>query len=398
MKSSNRIVTAVTGFIMMLFIGVFYAWSLFRLQLVEIFPDWTSADCSLTFTLFVMFFCTAGFLGGKLSGWLGKRYALWIGAALILCGGMLFSCVGGMTSRTALLTVYLSYGLICGVGAGIGYNIIISGVGVLFPKNGGAVSGILLTGFGFGSLFLGVIIEQATARFGLFPVFRVTVVLIVLIMFLGSFRFPGKTTPVLVGTGSPVTQGMTPMQMLKTPAFWLYLFWGIFMSSAGLLVINSAAVIAAFFGAMASLGMIVSLFNGFARIGIGVFFDWFGSRASILVNTCCALLAGALLFVASVTGAIPFMFIGLILAGISYGSTMALNASVIKGLFGPAHYSINFSLITLSGIPASFLGPYLSGVLQDLSGGAYGTTFLAMVGLALCSLILFFFLRSKIRS
>jgi len=77
---------------------------------------------------------------------------------------------------------------------------------------------------------------------------------------------------------------------------------------------------------------------------------------------------------------------------------MALNASVIKGLFGPAHYSINFSLITLSGIPASFLGPYLSGVLQDLSGGAYGTTFLAMVGLALCALILFFFLRSKIRS
>ncbi|MGN0968948.1 MAG: MFS transporter [Oscillospiraceae bacterium] len=396
MKSPNRILTAVVGFVMMLFIGVFYAWSLFRLQLVETFPDWTSADCSLTFTLFIMFFCTAGFLGGKLSGWLGQRYALWIGAALILTGGMLFSSVGSMSSRGALLVVYLSYGLICGIGAGIGYNVIISGVGALFPKNSGAVSGVLLTGFGFGSLFLGIMIEKATARFGLFPVFRVTTLLIALIVFLGAFRFPVKLRPALPGTSTPSAAGSTPLQMLRTSAFWLYLFWAIFMSSSGLLVINSAAVIAAYFGAMASLGMIVSLFNGFARIGIGVFFDRFGSRASILVNTCCALAAGLLLTAAAATGIVAFMFIGLILAGISYGSTMALNASVIRERFGPAHYSINFSLITLSGIPASFLGPYISGVLQDRAHGTYGTTFLAMIVFALCALVLYLFLHRKI--
>lgn len=396
MNSSSRMITAVIGFFMMLFIGVFYAWSLFRLQLVELFPDWTSADCSLTFTIFIMCFCTAGFLGGKLTGWLGRRYALWIGAALILIGGMLFTCIGSMPSRSALLIVYLSYGLICGVGAGIGYNVIISGVGGLFPKSAGTASGIMLTGFGFGSLFLGVIMEKAAAHFGLFPVFRVTVILIVLILALGALRFPaGAAVP--KAAGAACSDGVAPLQMLKTPVFWLFLFWAVFMSSAGLLVINSAAVIAASFGAMASLGMIVSLFNGFARIGIGVFFDRFGSRASVLTNTVCALAAGILLFTAAVTRAQAFMFIGLILAGISYGSTMALNASVVKGLFGPAHYSINFALVTLSGIPASFLGPYISGLLQDLSGGAYHTTFLAMTAFALLSMVLFLFLRRRIR-
>ena len=226
MKLPNRMITAVIGFVMMLFLGVFYAWSLFRLQLVILFPDWTSANCSLTFTLFIMFFCTAGFLGGKLSGWLGKRYALWIGASCILAGGMLFSCVGSMPSYSALLVVYISYGLICGIGAGIGYNVIISGVGVLFPKNGGAVSGVLLTGFGFGSLFLGVIIEKTSALFGLFPVFRVTIILITLILFLGALCFPEKLPPSLSGAEDLAARGSSPLQMLKTSAFWLYLFWG----------------------------------------------------------------------------------------------------------------------------------------------------------------------------
>lgn len=181
--------------------------------------------------------------------------------------------------------------------------------------------------------------------------------------------------------------------MLKTPAFWLYMIWVIFMNSTGLLVINSAASIAAYFGAIASLGMIVSMFNGFARIGIGVFFDHFGSKLSVAANTCCSLLAGLLLLTAALTGFIPCMFIGLIIAGISYGSTMALNASVIKDLFGAKHFGVNFSVITLSGIPSSILGPYVSGLLQDQAGGSYTTTFIAMCIFSVIAFVLFFLMR-----
>lgn len=399
MNSKKPVFVAVIGFIMMLFIGVFYAWSLFRIQLVEIFTDWTSAQCSLNFTIFVMCFCCAGFLGGKLSGKIGRRYTLGIGALLVLAGGFLFTTIGNLPSQRAILVVYVAYGLLCGVGSGIAYNVIISGVGLLFSKNAGMISGILLTGFGFGSLLLGIVVEKLIASFPFFTVFRVMTIVIVAIMALGAFSFPRR--PVVssaVGSSLHNDRSLTPAQVLRSPAFWLYMFWVIFMNSAGLLVINSAAVIAASFGAMASLGLIVSLFNGFARIGIGVFFDRFGSRTSILANTGFALAASCLLFVSAVTRAIPLMFLGLILAGISYGSTMALNASVMKAQFGPAHYAVNFSLITLSGIPSSFLGPYVSGVLQDAANGSYNTTFLAMIGFSACAMVFYIFLRRKLVS
>ena len=391
---SRRFVAAIAGFFMMLFVGIFYAWSLFRLRLIVVFPTWTAADCSLTFTIFIMCFCAAGILGGKFSALWGRRKTLYISAALILAGGLLFTSIQTMNASSALLVTYLSYGVLCGVGAGIAYNVIISGVSLLFPKRAGLASGILLTGFGFGSLFLGIVMEEISDAIGFFPTFRWSAILIAALLFGGSFTFRAKEAP-LAQQSSLEEDGLPPSQVLKTPKFWLYLFWVIFMSSAGLTVINSASAIAAYFGAFAALGMIVSLFNGFSRIAIGSFCDHFGSKKSIFVNNCCAIIAGVFLLLSALMRSTPLMFLGLIIAGVSYGSTMALNASVTKELFGRKYYSMNFSLITLSGIPASFMGPYVSGVLQDRSQGAYTTTFLAMIVFALISLILYlFFCRS----
>ena len=45
------------------------------------------------------------------------------------------------------------------------------------------------------------------------------------------------------------------------------------------------------------------------------------------------------------------------------------------------------AVITLAGIPSSFMGPYISGRLQDASGGDYLTTFYAMLVFAALALI-----------
>jgi len=75
-----------------------------------------------------------------------------------------------------------------------------------------------------------------------------------------------------------------------------------------------------------------------------------------------------------------------------------MNAVVVREQFGSRNYPSNLSAATLSGIPASLLGPFVSGALQDASGGAYTTTFFAMIVvscLALAMLLGILVLRKK---
>lgn len=388
-KKSNAVSFAV-GFLIMLFSGVFYAWSLFRVELETRFPAWSASAASLNFSLFIIFFCLGGLLGGRLTARLGQVKVTRTGAAVILAGGVCFLSLPLLGSAAALWMLYVSYGGLCGLGEGMVYNAAISAVGARFPKAGGLISGALLTGYGLGSLIMGAVVMKAAEAVGFFPAFGGGVLLVVLMAFFGAGALKPGDAPAPVGSEAKPSAGRdyTTAQMLRTPVFWLFLFWVIFMTSCGLMVINSAASIAVAFGAAAIVGMIVSVFNGLSRTGIGAVCDRLGSAAAMAVSSLIAFLAGVFLLIASFTETTFLMVLGLIAVGITYGCAMALNAAVVRERFGSAHYASNFSVATLSGIPASMAGPYVSGLLQDSFGG-YQTTFMAMIAFSLVAGVLF---------
>ena len=375
---SKNIASLILGFFIMLFSGVYYAWSLFRVELAARFPEWSASAASMNLSIFIITFCLGGLLGGRLTARLGQPKVARLGALVMLAGGLLFLTLSRLGSGAALVMLYLSYGGLCGLGVGIVYNADISAVGSLFPKAGGLVSGALLTGFGLGSLIMGAIVMKLADGIGFFPAFLCAVILVSATSFFGAPLLTPAAPKAGSAAAAAAANDRTSGQMLKTPVFWLFFLWVIFMTSGGLMVINSAASIALLFGAAAIVGMIVSVFNGLSRMGIGAFCDRFGSSASMLLSTCAAVLAGLFLLIASGTGSMVLMVLGLITAGITYGCAMSMNAVVIREEFGSRNYPSNFSVATLSGIPSSIIGPYVSGVLQDRSGG-YQTTFVAMI-------------------
>ena len=374
---NKRLASFILGFAIMLFSGVFYAWSLFRVELQAQFPSWSASAASLNLSVFIITFCLGGLLGGRLTTRLGQPKVARLGALVMLAGGLLFLTLSRLGSGAALIMLYLSYGGLCGLGVGMVYNADISAVGSLFPKAGGLVSGALLTGFGLGSLIMGAVVMKLSGAIGFFPAFLCAVVLVSAVSFFGAPLLT-PAAPKAGGTAAATDNDRTTGEMLRSPVFWLFFLWVIFMTSGGLMVINSAASIAMLFGAAAIVGMIVSVFNGVSRMGIGAFCDRFGSSRSMLVANCAAVLAGLFMLVASATGSMALMVLGLITAGITYGCAMSMNAVVIREEFGSRNYPSNFSVATLSGIPSSIIGPYVSGLLQDRSGG-YQTTFAAML-------------------
>lgn len=138
----------IIGAFLMLFLGLIYAWSLFAAPLEAEF-GWSRSQTSVTFSISMITFC----LGSIMSGFILKkrppRNVLLISAVLFLIGFF-------MTSRiTNIWGLYLSYGVLCGLGVGLSYNAILSTVPKWLPGRGGFATGTLLMGMGLGSLILG---------------------------------------------------------------------------------------------------------------------------------------------------------------------------------------------------------------------------------------------------
>ena len=139
----KRISSLISGTIIMLVIGLMYAWSIFRGELSKVFTDWTAAQISLNFTILLISYCLGVFAGGQLTARISVPAVIRISAVIIFMGYMGMSFIGSV-GTTALVWLYLFYGVICGFGTGICYNAVLGGVNKLFIGRVGIISGTLL--------------------------------------------------------------------------------------------------------------------------------------------------------------------------------------------------------------------------------------------------------------
>ncbi len=376
MKNKKGVLSLISGIIILLVLGLIYGWSIFRSPLNTIFPDWSAANLSLNFTISIIFFCVGGFLSSKITGKKGPRFTLRLGAILLLAGFLGVSFLNPNAPTQSLIMLYIFYGFLSGTGVGLGYNSLLSTVTKHFPGKTGSVSGLLLLGFGTGSLLLGSIASSLIADYGVFTTFKILAVIALVVVMVFSFFI---TSPENIAAASGKSESdFSPSKMLKRPSFWIFTIWNIALSAGGLLVINSSALIVKSFGAAATIGLMVSVFNGIGRPLIGIIFDKAGRKAGMLAPSGFLIIAAVLMAAAWKTGNIFLLFPGLALTGIAYGGAPTGTSFVIGKFFGQTHYATNLSVATFALIPAAISGPYVSGVLQDASGGDFFTTFVMM--------------------
>lgn len=386
------------GTLMLVFLGTIYAWSYFKAALGDIFPMWNQKQLSLTFTIMMILFALGGLLGGKLTKTIRHRYLAMVSGFLLFLGFFVISFLPTDKPSLSLALLYIFYGGCTGFGVGIGYNAVLSGVNSWFPDKDGLISGILLTGFGLGSLIIGNVADVMLRHMGLFAAFRILGITCGVVVIGGSFllQAPGPDTPLPPAKAKAAVPGgrdYTTGEMVRRPTFWIYFLWNLCMSATGMLVINNAASIALYFGAAATVGLLVSIFNSGGRLAIGWSMDKLGWKATMFIANGVIIAAGVLMVLGNTTNLFPLVLLGMLMAGVCYGGGVTIQASLVRSFYGSKNYAVNFSTCNLVSIPAAIIGPMISAALVDAAGGAFGPTFVMVIVMGGVSLVLNFLIR-----
>lgn len=394
----DRWLRVAMGTIMMLTLGTLYAWSIFRAPFEARYPGWTASDLSLNFTISMVCYCVGGFLGGKLSRRTSNTVTALTAGGLIFIGFLGVSLLPVGDEETARWMLYLFYGVCSGLGTGLGYNAILTGVAGWFPDQNGLATGILLTGFGLGTMLIGQLADLLIPMLGLSSVFRLFAVGILILLAAGArlVHLPGPDVVLPPPPATAVVEGQrdyAPGEMIRRPSFWIFFTWNLLMCSSGLLVINSAANIASYYGAAAVLGLLLSVFNGASRIPFGVLVDRFGREKVMLLANGLLLLCGGLLTLGGVTHSAGLVLVGMLIMGVCYGNSVTIGTLVIRQFYGKEYYAVNLALVNCCAIPASFIGPMVSSVLQEAAGGDYATTFFMVLLFAIADFVVALFVK-----
>src|SRR5216117_1561151 len=160
-NSSNRWLIAVAGVVMQLALGAVYAWSVFRIPLTKNY-GWTVSQGTLAFELAILMLGFAAFAGGLWMKQSGPRRVAAIGG---LCYGLGLVLAGQVGGHLGLL--YLSYGVLGGIGLGLSYIVPVATLIKWFPDKRGMITGLAVAGFGAGALITAPVAQRLISSVGL---------------------------------------------------------------------------------------------------------------------------------------------------------------------------------------------------------------------------------------
>lgn len=356
---SKRALYLVLSTVTLLFLGLIYAFSMFAAPMCTTFGLEKSA-VGLTFNIMMITFCLGAVVGSQIEKRLGVKSTIIISAVMFAVG-----FVGtALFANNNIAALYIFYGIICGLGVGIGYNSVIATTNVWFPDKVGLSSGVLMMGFGLGSLILGTISVNLANAIGLPTVFiAVGIISAIIIGIEGALiqRPPADIVEIMApekATGSSYDPGDED-SALKTPLFYVYWVWAIIVIAIGLATIGNCASDAQRVGwdaGFASLLVgLVSALNGVGRVLVGIIYDKTNVKATMAIDGIVGIVATICIIVAMSAGIPSLYVVGAFCCGFCYGGVPVVASAFGRQRFGAKNYPLNLSLANFAIVWASIL-------------------------------------------
>jgi oxalate/formate antiporter len=338
----NRWIQMILGLICMMAISSpQYVWTLFTKPL--------TADLGVTLTQIQVTFSILIVLQtffSPLQGYLIDKF----GPKLLLCTGAILTGLSWVlaSSATSLTTIYLTYGVLGGLGTGTIYVGIVGLMVAWFPDKRGMAVGVVAAGYGMGALLTTFPVTHSIAEQGYQPTllhFGLIFGAIAFLAALGLKRPPEGWMAAHANHKLTSNVGFTPKEMLKTPLFWLMFAMMTMMSTSGLMVISQMASFAKDFGitdavifGMAALPLALTLdrfTNGLTRPFFGWVSDRFGRENTMFIAFGLEGIAMTLWLLTRENTLLFVLFSGLVFFG--WGEIFSLFPSTLTDTFGEKH-------------------------------------------------------------
>jgi OFA family oxalate/formate antiporter-like MFS transporter len=391
MLTQNRWVIATAGVLMQVALGAVYAWSVFRVPLTAQF-GWSASEVTLTFTISIFVLGIAAFLGGLWLNRKGPRVVAITGGALYGLGVFLASF-----SANKLWWLYLSYGLIGGIGLGFSYIVPVAVLVKWFPDRRGLITGIAVGGFGAGALITAPVATRLIQSVGVLNTFAYLGIAYLIVTVLASlfmqnppegFR-PEGWTPTASETSQRAGRDYTLGEALKTwqwYALWLLLFLNTF---AGISIISQEAPIfeeLVGVGAIVAASMVgvVSIGNALGRVFWAWVSDSITRRATFLVMFVVQVLL--FWFLPSVT-AVWLMTMVAFIVLMCYGGGFGTMPAFAADYFGSKNVGPIYGLMLTAWGCASAVGPLLIAYMRQTTGSYRGALHIIAGVMAISALV-----------
>jgi oxalate/formate antiporter len=337
----------------------------------------------------------------------GPRWLISIGAALV---GASWILAAGAAN---LALLYLTYGVLGGLGTGIIYVGVIGLMVRWFPDRRGFAAGVAAAGYGLGALVTTFPISSMLTSSGYartLVVFGCIQAAIGIAAAQGLRNPPAGFAPAASGRSDrlPVRQtrrDYTPREMVRTPLFWLLFVMMSLMSTSGLMITANVGPFAKEYGvatalvfgvAALPLSLTISRFtNGLTR----PFFGWISDRIGREYTMCIAFGFEALAILALLLCLHnPLLFV--LLTGVAFfgwGEIFSLFPSTLTDSFGMEHATTNYGILYIAQGVGSVLGGPVAAAIRGATG-SWVPVFTIVVGLDVVSALLAFFVLHRLRA
>jgi OFA family oxalate/formate antiporter-like MFS transporter len=351
---SNRWLIAGAAVVMQICLGAVYGWSVFVKPLVGS-QHWTLTQVSLNFTIALAFLGVGTVIGGLWMDRVGPRTVATV-AGVLYGIGYIVASVG--VAHHSLPVLYLGYGVLSGLGMGMGYICPVATIAKWFPDLRGLMTGVAVAGYGAGALIMSPIAAKLILSHGIpFTFLWMGVIYGVLVVLMAQpycnppegWR-PAGWQPTSAVSKSATTETFTVGEAMRTWQFWL--LWGMLFlnTSAGIMIISQASpmsqqIVGLTAVAAAGIVGVISIFNAAGR----VFWAWVSDYIG----------RGPVYFLLFAIQAVIFFLLPHLTTKALFGTAVAIVGLCYGGGFG-----------TMPSFTADFFG-------AKFMGGIYGWILLA---------------------
>jgi MFS family permease len=394
-------------------IGQAYAFSVFKIPLSQALGidkpapgDWKQSTIAWVFSVAIVFLGLSAAVFGRWLERVGPRRAMFT-SALCFAGGFLVGALGISTHQFWLLV--LGYGVLGGVGLGLGYISPVSTLIKWFPDRPGMATGLAIMGFGGGAMIASPLSVWLMNHFktatsvGVAQTFVAMGILYFAFMMFGvlTVRIPpeGWKPAGFVPSAAPrkltTTHQVEVGTAFKTPQFWL--LWVVLCMNvtAGIGILEQASpmiqeMFPGVITAAAAAGFVglLSLANMGGRFLWSSLSDYIGRKPTYAVFFVLGAVLYALIPTTGRIGSVALFVLAAAVVISMYGGGFATIPAYLRDLFGTMQVGAIHGRLLTAWSAAGVLGPFLVNHLREYQiahgvpkADAYGVTMYVMAGL-----------------